>query len=76
MSKEPIVIERKVQAAARGMGTGGIIGGFIVWLLDEYVWSTSDMPVQVVALIMWAVPSIVGLISAYLARHTHRPEAS
>ena len=65
------MIERKVAA---GAGAAAVVG-FIIWLLDMYVFDDTEMPEQVITLITWLIPALAALVGGYLAPHTHRPSA-
>jgi hypothetical protein len=63
------VIEKKVSAGT----AGAVIGGFIVWLLEAYVFGGA-VPAPVEALVFFVVPAVAAFIAGYLARHTARPD--
>ena len=76
-------IETKVYAAAIGGGTGGVLSGFLLWLLGASLWSggwqagnadkaISAVPSPVSALIVFLISLLGAAIGGYLAPHTDR----
>lgn len=71
----PKTIEPKVKAATGGAGAGGIVAGFIIWLLDELFWDgpgDPEVPLPVVLLVGLVVPAVIAFASGYWARHVNR----
>jgi hypothetical protein len=71
----PSTIEPKVKAATGGAGAGGVIAGFIIWLLDELFWEGAgdpEVPLPVVLLVTLVVPAAIAFASGYYARHVNR----
>lgn len=66
-------VEPKVKAAAAGSGAGAVSAGFVLWLLDAYVFRAGDVPAAVVALVLLVVPVALAFVAGYLAPHMPRP---
>jgi hypothetical protein len=72
--------EPKVKAATVGGGAGAVVGGFVVWLLDQLLWNGDnppDVPAPVELLVMLVVPAALAAAAAYgagwQAKHVNRP---
>lgn len=62
-------IERKVTASTGATA----VAGLILWLLSTYVFK-GEVPIEVVAFIMWLVLTVSAFVGGYLAKHTPRPD--
>jgi hypothetical protein len=67
-------IETKVVAAAGGTTLGVTISGLVIYLLDELVYKTSDVPAPVVTAVVTVIPILLTFLAGYIAPHTHRPD--
>lgn len=60
-------VHKRVKTATAGAGAGGIVGGFILWLLSDYVFN-GEVPLPVIELVMLFVPGIVAFVGGYLPK--------
>lgn len=71
-SKDPTTtggpVETKVAAASGGAGVGAVLGGLVVYLLDQFVYTPgSDQGDHVPLVVMTAVTVLLGAAGAFLA---------
>jgi hypothetical protein len=64
-------IESKVKGATAGSGAGVIIVYFVLWLLDTYVFKTTEIPDPVVAIVS-LIPIGLTFLGGYISKHTAR----
>lgn len=64
-------VESKVKASTAGSTVGIVVSGFLLWLLDTYVWETESIPDPVIGLV-GLVPVALTFLGGYLAKHTPR----
>jgi hypothetical protein len=65
-------LERKVTAATAGSGAGVAFSGLLLWLLDTYLFTASEVPAPVAAAVLVLPPVIATFLGGVLARHTPR----
>lgn len=69
-------VEPKVLAATSASGASAVVAGFLLWLLDEWLWGGPEVPPEVpmpVALFVALVVTTAGTFAAgYWARHVNR----
>jgi hypothetical protein len=80
-SKDPTTappVETKVAAATGGAGVGAVVGGLVVYLLDQLVYTgTGRWPDEVPLIVMTAITVLLGALGAWVAgyRAPHTPRA-
>lgn len=65
-------LEAKVAAATGGSAIGTALAGFVIWLLDAYMFKTDPIPDPVVVLVWVVIPAGVAFLAGRLAPHTAR----
>lgn len=76
MSTGPI--EQKVKVATGGSAVGVALAGLILWLLDEYAYTSGPIPDPLSFAVVTLLPIGLTFAGGYLARHTARrdPDAA
>ena len=64
MASSPI--RKKVVGATLGAGSGAVIAEFVTYLVDEHIYTSSDVPTQVSAFIALIVTTGLAFLGGYL----------
>ena len=65
-------VEPKVRNATLGGGGAAVVAGFIVWLLDEYVFRNGPVPAPVALFVLLVVTAGGTFAAGFLSRHQMR----
>lgn len=71
----PTAIEPKTKAATIGAGAGSVVTGFVLYLLDAWLWNGEAdpaVPLPVVLFVGLVVTGLCTFAGGYFARHVQR----
>lgn len=71
----PTAVEPKTKAATVGAGAGSVVTGFVLYLLDAWLWNGEaepSVPLPVVLFVGLVVTGVCTFGASYYARHVNR----